>query len=189
MIQRIGLDMDGVLYRWDHAVRAMIREEFGISVPQSETWDFISEYAGKKVWKWLWSHEGNVPRMFTDGGPYPGAIEGANRLYDMADDLAILTSGPAGCESAKVAWLDQHEVPYDRFVRFDRGEAKTRVRCNLYVDDNPAVIRDVVAADFPAMAILVDRPWNRGDEAPERDPRWVRARGWKEVIARAEDML
>jgi hypothetical protein len=182
---RIGLDMDGVLYSWDRAVRRMISEEFGLDVPESTAWSFIKDFAGEKVWRWLWAHDGNVDRMFGTGFAYPGAITGSQELYDLADEVVILTSGPPGCELAKEAWLLNRGIPFDDFVRFDHGVSKMSVPCQVYIDDNPAVIEDL--ARYPRRTgILVDRPWN---QEVEYGKNVVRAHGWSEIVARAEDIL
>jgi 5'(3')-deoxyribonucleotidase len=184
-VSRLGLDMDGVLHSWDRAVRDVIREGKGIDVPTSTSWDFIKEYVGADVWRWVWSSEDHIRRMFR-GQAYPGAVEGARQLAAMFDEVCILTAGPPTAAEVKQAWLEDHGVPFSKFVLLDHGEPKTRVRCDLYIDDFPGVIKDVMAAPFRARAILVDRPWNAGAEAPKEDARWVRAHGWEGIVAAAE---
>jgi uncharacterized HAD superfamily protein len=185
--RRIGLDMDGCLYNWDAAIRALIVERFGIEVPVSTTWDFIKEYAGAEAWRWVWKPK-QVVRMFSEGRAYPGAAEGAAALRAMTDQLFVISSGPSESTDPKTAWLEKQGIEYDRLIRLDFGVPKTAIPCDLYVDDGPHVAEQVVRAKFKQWEprlILVDRPWNQD---VEDHPRMHRARGWEEVVRVARDL-
>lgn len=180
--QRIGLDMDGVLYNWERAVRNLVMERTGQEVPLSTSWDFLKQTIGPETWRWVWKPE-QVVRMFSEGRAYPGAVAGALALRGLADQLYILTSGPFVSTSAKVGWLEKVGIRYNRFVRLEMGTPKTVVPCDLYVDDGPHVAEQVVRARFDTRLILVDRTYNR---EVEDHPRITRARGWAEVVRSAQ---
>lgn len=181
---RIGLDLDGVIYRWEEQARKLIAREFGLTMPVSTEWDSIPKTLGRDPWKWLWKT--GVHEVFSGGRPYPGAIEGAKRLSELGH-VTILTKGPKGCGTDKIEWLDRKGVPYDEFVLVDSSSNKSAALPSedVYIDDSSKNIVDLLSTH--ADLVLVDRPWNRGDKAP--DVPHYRARGWREIVEIVETLV
>lgn len=179
---RVALDMDGVLYDWDAQVRRMLRERFGTVVGVSRSWDHVKDAVPAEEWRWLWQDE-QVRRMFSEGYAYAGALEMADRLFDIADHLAIVTSGPDLAGPVKKAWLDEAGVFRDDFILVPRNSSKLGARADLYIDDSPLVAQEVVDGDPDAIVLLVCRPWNR-DLA--RHPRIVRVYSWEDALLEAQ---
>jgi uncharacterized HAD superfamily protein len=171
--------MDGVLYDWDTQARLLLAEEFDAHVPGvTSSWFHLKDGVTKEQWRWLWNDE-QAHRLYRWGAPYRGAVEMADELFVLADQLVIVTSAPEAARAAKMQWLSEHDIAYDAFVM---TQQKSEARCDVYVDDSPNVALEIIN-NTGARVLLVDRPWNR-DLA--RHHRITRVRDWEQLLLEVE---
>lgn len=179
MLDRIALDMDGVLYDWEGNLRTLIAEAFDIpEPPRTTTW--------KMQWMtkdhWTWYHQ-NIHRVFGEGEAIRGALKGAAALLNLTTELAIVTSGTEAACEAKLDWLDANDVAYDSFYLVPLSEKKPdHCVADLYVDDSPHVVDDVIRETM-ATAVLFDQLYNDSYHMEEwPNPRIIRAVGWPAAV-------
>lgn len=187
----VGLDCDGVLYRWGMAARAALFARYGLEISE-EIW-FNEQHCTPEQWQWLWSDVG-VDEVFGGGHAFRGAVKFTRRLHRIAD-IRIITAIPENARAPRERWLRSRGIPFDSLafvtppVHNDglQSAFKSTVlpHCDVYVDDNVGNCLDL-ADNTPARAVvLVDHSWNRGpeyDEALALRPQVVRARTWDDVL-------
>jgi hypothetical protein len=190
MIGTIALDMDGVLYDWDTSVRTLACADMGCEDwGAARTWEipFLNHDEGRQ-----W-YAANLERVFTEGNMVSGADWGVKALMRLTPNLTIVTSGEPEIGAFKEFWMKKVGIAYDNFVLLDKTihvagkPGKSQVPADLYIDDASHVVDEVID-NTPAWAILRDRPYNSGAEAPKRstNPRLLRAYSWHGIVKMAE---
>lgn len=74
-------------------------------------------------------------------------------------------------------WLQEHHIPYDRFVRTASTVAKVELDYEVYVDDS-ADLMSLIAARLDSNGILYSQPWNK--KSLEM-PRIFRVERWEQI--------
>lgn len=170
---RLGIDIDGVMYRWDLTARYMLREVLPNSpyskftlggTPQGESthWNDIQDHLVDPAhWKWLWT-EGVRLGLFRYGHLYSGTIKTMRDLADRGHKLVIITHRPQQAVGDTLDWLAFQKLPYANVHILVNQESKAEVRpmCDIYLDDKPENCDDFYALGRPAVCIM-DRPWNQ----------------------------
>jgi uncharacterized HAD superfamily protein len=163
---RIGLDIDGVMYKWDKTARYMLRDVLPGS-PYKETlkqesqgWDWIKENVEPRHWEWLWT-EGIRLGLFRYGHSYPGTIQ-AIRSLAMLGDVVLITHRPKEAITDTLAWLSLLNLPLAGLHLLTNSEPKSIVRpsCDIYLDDKPDNIVDLAEHTSADEVCLMRRPWN-----------------------------
>ncbi len=90
---------------------------------------------------------------------------------------------PETVQPAK-AWLNEHKVPYDRFVRAISTMAKAKLGYDVFIDDSVELMSHL-ASSTDRYGLLYTQPWNR--DASEM-PRIFRVDRWKQVPAVLEKL-
>lgn len=174
---RIGVDLDGVLYRWDDTARHMLRERFGLELSESQAWDYIKDNVPEDAWRWLWTkgvHEG----LFRHGSLYKGAADAMRRLCK-EHDVVVITKRPRSAVRDTLAWL-AYQRWEPREVHIVEG-SKTEVRrCDVYVDDSWDNCNELATKFRDSAVLLWNRPWNTKRMYP------YRVHTWDEVFAAIE---
>lgn len=164
---RIGIDLDGVIYRWSDTARFLLLNEFGIDVGESLHWDHIKDQITEDQWAWLWHHEkelGGVGKgLFLHGNCFPGSFEALKEL-DTIGDITIITHRPKTAVIDTLRWLATHEVPAPGIHILYREEPKSSVKpeCQIYVDDKADNCIDLME-NTDGLVCLWARPWNTVD--------------------------
>lgn len=156
---RLGLDCDGCLFDWEGTARFLLRHYHGITLPPSKNWDYIREQVPTSVWRWLWGPGVRKHGLFRHGSIYPGAAE---VIKDLAKEhtLVLVTHRPKRAALDTHDFISYHRLPFDE-VHVMPAKPKSTVPCDVYVDDSPKVIEDILA-NTSAHAVLMMRPWNEG---------------------------
>lgn len=177
---RIGLDIDGVVADWESNARRLLKEEFGVDLPISTGWSSIFDSVPKEQWDWLWSESGGLHSLFLDCEPYPLAAYGVKLLREIGD-VIIVTSVPRVSIEDRLDWLAYHRIFFDEFRVVDSMSEKSKVvpLCDVYIDDSPVVVEDILNHTNARM-ILWDRPWNRHVISANRG--YYRVDNWDDAI-------
>lgn len=163
---RIGLDIDGVMYKWDKTARYMLRDVLPNS-PYKETlqqesqyWDWIKKNVSAEHWEWLWN-DGVRLGLFRYGHLYPGTIQAVRKLAEIGD-VVLITHRPRVAVTDTLAWLGLLNLPLSGLHLLTNSEPKSIVQpqCDVYLDDKPENIEDL-RKNTTAYAYLMRRPWNQ----------------------------
>ena len=170
---RIGIDIDGVCYKWINTALYMMREilpnspyknDPAFAGPEVHTsWMHIPDRVEKKHWKWLWD-EGVEKGLFRHGDMYPGTVKALNKLSEFGRLVAV-TQRPHRAAKDTFDWIGYHGLPFEE-IHILQGESKTTTgKYDAFIDDKPDNCRELIKAGTPVVC-LPDRPWNQqfGDQ-------------------------
>lgn len=142
---KIALDLDGVLADLHRAVVEHSHytvedfEQFG-------EWDDFDRF---------WATAGTVwDEHYREIDPINPHIAQDVSFIGRNHTVDIVTN-TAGSDEAAQVWLDDHDVPYNAFVRPPADEYKDALDYDLFIDDNPYLAGDV------SLLYLRDRQWNQ----------------------------
>jgi len=181
---RIGVDVDGVLYRWSDTARWILHHAFGYNLGDSTSWHYLKSQVKPAHWDWLWRTGVEVYGLFRHGNLYPGSVEGMKELSRLGD-IVVITMRPRNAMTDTLAWLSYHQLPVDELHVLDHGrKSSVQPHCDVYIDDSPDVYEDLTA-NTSGVVLLWDRPWNQ--DVPVRhkrpwEPGGTRVSSWDEVI-------
>lgn len=159
---RLGIDLDGVVANFIHGWMLRYNMEFGthLTEDQVEYWDAardLTHFADlADFWHWAGA-SGNGPTVFRHLESYPGALETVEELA-ACHDIVILTMKPDWAAADTFAWISDHRIP-TREVHLLRH--KWRVDCDIYLDDSPYALTDLVTNRPDALVCRFVRPWNQ----------------------------
>lgn len=169
---KIGIDLDGVCYPFEEAIRYHLLTATGIAgehMPAPTQWHFYEEW-GLTVEEFnRHCHDAaNLNNLFLEHNPYPGVADALQTIHAVGHTIHVITARdyglPGVAQQQTVQWLRRHGIPFDT-ITFSRD--KTVVRTDWYIDDNTNNVIDVHATG--ANAVIMDQPWNR--DAPPHHPR------------------
>lgn len=159
---RLGIDMDGVICDFNAGWMELHKDEFGSDLhPEMVvTWDNLHELGGfaDMAAFWEWAQGSDVrPSIFRHLEPFPDAIETMHRLRDDGHEVVIVTAKPRWAIPDTLRWIADHELPTSEIhVRY----RKYTVDCDVYLDDSPIVVPDLVRHRPDALVCRMVRPWN-----------------------------
>lgn len=164
---RIGVDLDGVVYKWSDTARYLLKWKFGLEIGESLHWDYIVERCTDQQWKWLWEadEDGGIGRgLFRHGHCYKGSFEALKEL-DQLGDIVIITHRPKTALTDTLDWLSFQQVPASTVHVMYREEAKSSVKpeCGIYVDDKASNVIDL-HENTGGKVVLWNRPWNLAEQ-------------------------
>jgi uncharacterized HAD superfamily protein len=184
---RIGIDLDGVCYKWDATARYMLREVLPnspykagpLKTTESQHWDWIKEQVAPEHWAWLWE-EGPKLGLYRYGHLYPGTVQAIRRLAELGE-VVFITHRPKDAVNDTLAWLGFLDLPVSGLHLLTNMEPKSTVlpHCDIYLDDKPENIYDL-DTNTDGMAVLRRQPWNWAHHAK------VDVYSWTEFILTTE---
>ena len=176
---KIGLDMDGVVYDYMGNLSNIIVADGGDPIPEDCGWFKPAE---------LWPpYFDNAERVFLEGDPIPGAVDGCATLKSLSEDLWIITAAWEEARVPKLNWLEKYGIQYDNFVitGLDHSaEPKSAIKCDLYIDDGPHNILEL-HENTDAHLIIYEQSWNKTEEMRKLEKdclRVARAKDWHDVV-------
>ncbi len=159
---RLGIDLDGVVAAFNDGWTELHNAEFGGALhPDMVTmWNGLHALAGfddmASFWAWARGND-TRPSVFRHLDLVPGASETLRRLDDVGHRIVIVTSKPRWAISDTLHWLADHDIPTTEIHFVDR---KHEVACDVYLDDAPVVLPDLVTHRPDARVCRFVRPWN-----------------------------
>lgn len=184
---RIGLDLDGVVYDYAANLSRLIVADGGEPIPKDCGWFKPAE---------LWPPYFDNPRkVFFEGDPIPGAVEGCHKLLGLCEELWLITAALPEAEVPKLDWLIKYGIEYDELIITSldhEAEPKSAFECDLYIDDGAHNIQECFY-NTRAHLIIFEQPWNKTPEMEQLEAdhpqRVFRARNWQEVIPIVERVV
>jgi hypothetical protein len=178
----IVCDLDGVVYEWGRTARYMLKEYKGYNNLKDEApdWDYYERMVSIEDWKWLWT-EGIKLGLYRYGHVIKGAILGIRGLQDLGNSVVFVTHRPKSAVQDTLDWLSYVRLQPAGVHILTNQEMKTSVPADLYIDDKPETISDVML-NSNAHAVVFNQPWNQVAIAGDTDPRFHRAKGWDDVV-------
>lgn len=161
----IGVDLDGVAYRFVDALRGYIHAATGRpveSMPTAQSWNFYKDQWAMSSAEFLEHFRNGINDgvIFAIGAPYPGTVEALGRIAEDGHRIHIVTARMiAGAEAAARAntrrWLADWNIPHHSLVFSDD---KTSVRTDVFLEDAP---HNYDALDAAGVEVwLMHRRWN-----------------------------
>lgn len=160
---RLGIDLDGVVADFNAGWTKLHRDEFGSDVHPASvtTWDGLAELAGfadmALFWEWAKGND-DRPSIFRHLDPYPDAIPMLRRFREEGHRIVIVTTKPEWAVTDTFRWLADNDMPTTEVHISNR---KYEVDCDIYLDDSPWVLRDLLEHRPAATVCRFVRPWNR----------------------------
>ncbi len=159
---RLGIDLDGVVAAFNDGWMKVHNEEFGSSLRSDmvTSWNALHVLGGfddmDAFWAWARpnEHRGSVFRHLE---LIPGALETLGSLAADGHEIVILTSKPDWAVPDTLHWLADRRIP-TREIHF--VYEKHEVRCDVYLDDAPIVLPDLVRHHPDSLVCRFVRPWN-----------------------------
>jgi 5'(3')-deoxyribonucleotidase len=159
---RLGIDLDGVVADFNAGWMQVHAEEFGTElVPDMvDSWNCLHRLGGfadmGAFWAWASPNE-RRRSIFRHLQPYPDAVASLTRLAKQGHRVVIVTTKPTWARTDTFRWLADHDVPTSEVHLSDR---KYEVDCDVYLDDAPHVLDELVEHRPTATICRFVRPWN-----------------------------
>lgn len=158
---RLGIDLDGVVADFNTGWIRRYNAEFGadLAFDAVEAWDAIPSLTHFRhmghFWRWAKDHDGHS--LFRHLETYPAAVETLWHLTKQRHEVVILTTKPWWAIHDTFAWLSDQRIP-TREVHI-LGD-KWAVDCDVYLDDAPHNLADLIEHRPDRLVCRFVRPWN-----------------------------
>ena len=123
-------------------------------------WDGLHRLAGFDDMDefWDWAHGGDRrPSIFRHLELLPGALDTLRALDAEGHDVVIVTTKPEWAVHETLHWIAEHALPtHEVHITLRKAD----VACDVYLDDSPVVLPELVAARPDALVCRFVRPWN-----------------------------
>lgn len=178
---RIGLDLDGVLAKWDEAAAKWFNKTYSYNFPlgSQPSWNWLEEQVKPEEWDAFWQAD-NV--VFWDRiPPYMGSFKFLQALAKKGE-VVVITSRPRFTRPATYFWLARYfDMELLAGVNFLKGKEKYLVKCDVLIEDNLDNAISYASYHLHSQICLMDKPYNQ--VAPNLDPAYiVRCATYEEVL-------
>ena len=182
-MSKLGFDLDGVLVDWNSAFIALMiqltgRDLFPPRPFDIPTWNYPTHYGYTTAEvSYVWTDIKASPYFWQSLKPYETTGDALRAIHDrwrQNDDLYFITSRP-GIDAKKQTenWLRMHwpmytVPPLTVLISSHKGLCAKALHLDAYIDDKDTNVCDVVREHATCRTFLLDRPWNRDLEWPDR---------------------
>ncbi|CAN5812428.1 hypothetical protein BH24CHL6_BH24CHL6_02920 [soil metagenome] len=157
---RLGIDLDGVVADFNVGWMERYNRQFGMQLHDSQvvTWDGLHGLTHFETMDefWDWASSG-ATTIFRDLPPIEGAVEVIAELA-LEHRIVIISSKFDWAIPDTLEWLAEQRI-VAREIHFVWD--KTRVPCDVYLEDSPSNLQALVAAHPDSLVCRMVRPWNR----------------------------
>lgn len=170
---RLGIDLDGVVADFNAGWMRLYNERFetDLTPDMVQFWDGLHELTHfedmRGFWRWARDHDGHS--LFHHLDPYPDAIPTLERLRAKGHDIVIITAKPTWSIHDTFQWVGRHALP-TREVHM--SERKWEVPVDVYLDDSPYVVPDLVEKRPESVVCRFVRAWNEPVEGARDVTSW-----------------
>lgn len=160
---RLGIDLDGVVADFNTGWMQLHAQEFGSDLHPDmvDSWDCLHRIGGfddmRAFWSWAGPQE-HRRSIFRHLEPYPTAVDSLRQLSSAGHRVVIVTTKPHWAHTDTFRWLADNEIPT---TEVHMSERKYEVDCDVYLDDAPYVLEQLVEHRPAAAICRFVRPWNR----------------------------
>lgn len=158
---RLGLDLDGVIYRWQDTAIYLLNTHRGtnISYDAWDHWGYLKDTISKQDWDWLWNEATRKHGLFRFGSLYKGSRELLDQLVDRYD-IVVITSRQANAVHDTMDWLAYQKLPTTEIhILGSQPKSSVQPECDVYIDDAIHNCEDLLN-NTKGLVIMPDRPWN-----------------------------
>ncbi len=158
---RLGIDLDGVVADFNAGWMQRYNRDFGTALTPDmvQTWDaFVALTrfdSNAEFWKWARNDGGRG--LFRDLPVYPEAIDSLKRLSHN-HKIVIITTKPPWANAETFAWIADRDIPTREVHITGR---KWKVDCDVYLDDGPHNLEQLVVERANRTTCRFVRPWNQ----------------------------
>ncbi len=160
---RLGIDLDGVVADFNAGWTALHNSEFGgaLTSDMVTMWDGLHQLGGfddmDAFWAWARGNE-RRPSIFRHLELLPGALDTLHRLDAEGHQIVIVSTKPDWAVHETLHWLADNALPTrEVHLTFSKYE----VDCDIYLDDAPPVLPELVEHHPDALVCRFVRPWNK----------------------------
>jgi uncharacterized HAD superfamily protein len=192
---RVGLDIDGCMYKWDATARYMLCDVLPNSPykevlqQESTSWNWIQGQVAPEHWQWLWT-EGVRLGLFRYGHLYKGTIQAVRTLAARGHEVVLITHRPKSAITDTLAWLALLDLPISGLHILTNQEPKSLVepQCDAYIDDKVENVEDFFLHTQAGLVALRDQPWNQHFKADTGIGGITRVKNWDEFLEAVEQL-
>lgn len=183
----IAVDIDGVIADCMTPLMESYERLHGYNPGLPTTWELADSWDvdnDKEIWADFAENGG-----YTQCKVYEGAKDFLSDLKFAGYNVILITArgtgsdpvvkhgiaSPRACRAENYNWLTLNEIPFDRLHHSD---TKIGYRYNLLVDDNPTIIKNVIASN--KLGICFWREWNKKEIQKLVMPT---ADSWQDIMA------
>ena len=174
---KIAVDLDGVLAESMMVWCERANREFGTDLKldnlDSWSWWKKSQISSNDFYRILdesWEDWKRIP-------PTEPRIASKVARVGKFGKLDVVTGRSRKTEKAARQWVEDHRIPYSRFVRVEGWRDKGNLDYDVFIDDAPDLM-PLLSRRLIPWAILYERPWNQN--VPELR-KVLRAKSWTEI--------
>jgi hypothetical protein len=174
---RLGLDIDGVIYKWPETARYLLLTHWGLENVSFE--GRIENHIPAEINAWLWSEGVKDHGLFRYGSIYKGSREFLAKIEPFCDNV-IITRRPFNAIPDTLDWLAYQKLPTAEIHIVGPNKSKSEVtpHCDVYLDDEIGNVNDFLE-NTKARVIMPDRPWNQ--DLPDKIMGWHRCYSWTQI--------
>lgn len=183
---RLGVDIDGVVADFTGEWRRLHQLWFDDLPPESQDWESPLSDSRFNDWDefWEWADATTLRQTMQ---PVPGALGGLYELHKDGHRIDFVTSRHPHWQDLTYEWLQRH---VGSFLRVDikhvhfTGTAKFNVPCDLYIEDSPDVIRQLLVKE--KRVLKFKQPWNSSVRGVQTAKGWHGSEG---VVAKVRNIF
>jgi len=154
----IAVDMDGVLVEQVVPVLQKLKQEAGVDLDKCDITDWEYPFKGTNIKVEI--ERAEQEEEFVRGMPPMKNAREVLRLLSKKFDLIIATGRDPLTDGWSRDWLNDHGIPYRRFIN-THSEGKSLSGVDLLIDDYIGNIEEFIRKGPPdRQAILFAQPWN-----------------------------
>lgn len=159
---RLGIDLDGVVADFNAGWMELHNAEFGgaLTPDMVTSWDGLHTLGGftdmDAFWGWARGN-GKRPSIFRHLNLLPDALDTLHVLAAEGHRIVIVSTKPDWAVHETLCWLADNAIPTREIhLTFTKHE----VDCDVFLDDAPVVLPDLVEHRPNALVCRFVRPWN-----------------------------
>lgn len=160
--KKIAFDIDGVLYPWHELIHEYFRYFHNLSQSFSEFWveaEQSTDENSKATMKAMANMLDVYEKRVADGD----IVETLNKIAEV-HDVYYITNRPPVAEFVTRQWFKRYNLPSQEnliFVEGSKLQTLKDLKIDVYVEDRPKQIEEIILDGMEIDLYVVDKPWNK----------------------------